>query len=264
VETTPNSGGVYRIDQQIAALARNTLWLTDAYFMGTTSYVQALKNAAIDGVDVRLLVPGANDIPLLSTISRAGYKTLIESGVRLFEWNGSMIHAKTAVADSYWARVGSTNLNVASWMGNYELDVIIEDRDFALQMEDAYLSDLNNTTEIVLKRKGIRKMTGRRKSPQGSPGFSRGGSFGRIGAGALRLGNTMGAAITNRRILGPAEVRIPLIGGIALLLLGALCVFTPRVVSFPIAFLAVWFGTALLFKAIRIRKSTDNPSNGDQ
>ncbi len=261
VETTPNSGGVYRIDQQIAALARNSLWLTDAYFMGTTSYVQALKTAAMDGVDVRLLVPGASDIPLLATVSRAGYKTLIESGVRLFEWNGSMVHAKTAVADGYWARVGSTNLNVASWMGNYELDVIIEDKYFALQMEDMYLSDLNNTTEIVLKRRGIRKVAGRRESVASLSGFPRSGSLGRVGAGAMRVGNTMGAAITNRRILGPAELRIPFVGGISLLLFGILCAFMPRVIAFPIAFLAVWFGAALIFKTIRIRKSAHKSSN---
>ena len=75
------------------------LWLTDAYFAGTTPYVQALRAAAQDGVDVRLLVPGASDIPLLRPLSRAGYRPLLEAGVRVFEWNGSMLHAKTAVAD---------------------------------------------------------------------------------------------------------------------------------------------------------------------
>ena len=130
VAGAPNATGTYRLDLVIASLARHRLWIADAYFVGTTAYVQALAAAARDGVDVRLLVPGASDIPALSPLSRAGYRALLEAGVRVFEWNGTMLHAKTAVADGLWARIGSTNLNIASWMGNYELDVAIEDRRF--------------------------------------------------------------------------------------------------------------------------------------
>jgi cardiolipin synthase len=68
--TLPNIAGLYRLDQLIAAMARETLWLTDAYFVGVAPYVQALRAAALDGVDVRLLVPGASDLPGLSTLSR--------------------------------------------------------------------------------------------------------------------------------------------------------------------------------------------------
>ena len=108
-----------------------------------------LGEAARDGVDVRLLVPGSSDVPALQPIVRAGYRSLIEAGIRVFEWNGSMLHAKTAVADGRWARVGSTNLNIASWATNWELDVVIEDADFAEAMEAMYLEDLANATEIV-------------------------------------------------------------------------------------------------------------------
>src|SRR3954451_22678772 len=118
-----------------------------------TSYVQSLKAAAKDGVDVRLLVPNGTDIPLLRPLSRAGYRPLLESGVRIFEWNGTMLHAKTAVADRRWARVGSSNLNVSSWFGNYELDLIVEEEAFAREMEDMYLQDLTNATEVILDRR---------------------------------------------------------------------------------------------------------------
>jgi hypothetical protein len=74
----------------------------------------------------------------------------------VFEWNGSMIHAKTAVADGRWARVGSTNLNIASWLGNRELDVIVEHESFAREMEEMFLHDLHNTTEVVLQRNRVR------------------------------------------------------------------------------------------------------------
>ena len=131
----PGTAELYRLDQLIAAASRRTLWLTDAYFVGTTAYVQALRAAARDGVDVRLLVPGATDIWVLRGLSRVGYRPLLEGGVRVYEWNGSMLHAKTAVADGRWARVGSTNLNLQSWMGNWELDVAIEDEGFAGQMQ---------------------------------------------------------------------------------------------------------------------------------
>ncbi len=109
-------------------------------------------SAAMDGVDVRLLVPGSTDMPILRALSRSGYQPLLEAGVRVFEWNGSMMHAKTAVADGLWARVGSTNLNIASWMGNYERDVAVEDAGFASSMEDMFLSDMEKCTEVVLSR----------------------------------------------------------------------------------------------------------------
>jgi cardiolipin synthase len=256
VASTPNAGGLYRLDQQIAALARKSLWLTDAYYVGTSSYIQALKAAAIDGVDVRLLVPGSTDIPILRTVSRAGYKPLLEAGVRVFEWNGSMVHAKTAVADSYWARVGSTNLNLASWIGNYELDVVVENEGFAQEMEEMYLADLKNSTEIVLgARHKMKSSLSRHRQRPVSPAGVGMGSVGRMGVGAIRIGNAVGAAITNRRVLGPAEIRITLIGGIALLTLAILSILVPRWVTVPIAVISGWFGIALLIKTWRLRRT---------
>src|SRR6185437_1942636 len=135
VATMPATASMFRLDQLISALARKRLWLTDAYYAGTTAYVQALKAAATDGVDVRLLLPNATDIPMLKPLSRSGYRPLLEAGVRIFEWNGTMLHAKTSVADGRWARVGSTNLNMASWLGNCELDAVIENDEFARRMK---------------------------------------------------------------------------------------------------------------------------------
>src|SRR5690606_9575462 len=119
VASEPIRGALLRFDQLLASAARRTLWLTDAYFAGMPSHVEALRSAALDGVDVRLLVPGTTDIPIVRAFSRAGYRPLLEAGVRVFEWNGPMIHAKTAVADEQWGRIGTSNLNVASWLGNY-------------------------------------------------------------------------------------------------------------------------------------------------
>lgn len=249
VASQPALAGLYRLDHLVAALAQKSLWLTDAYFVGIPPYVQALRSAAQDGVDVRLLVPGASDVPIISPMSRAGYRPLLEAGVRVFEWNGSMMHAKTAVADGRWARVGSTNLNIQSWLGNWELDVAIEHEGFAREMEASYEADLTRCTEIVLSRHwyGVRSAANMAR-PGGrrwrTPGSSRAAA-----AGALRVGRWVSAAITSRRELGPAEASLMGTIGVALLLVSAILVLFPEILTVPIAVLGAWIGIAALLKA---------------
>jgi cardiolipin synthase len=260
IASMPTTAELYRLDQLIAAAARKSLWLTDAYFVGLTPYVQALCAAARDGVDVRLLVPGASDVFLMRALSRASYRPLLEAGVRVFEWRGSMMHAKAAVADGRWSRVGSTNLNVASWVGNWELDVAVEDDRFARLMEETYLADLARATEVVL--------SGRRVGPRAGEGRAgparRGaGSVGRVAAGALGLGSTVGAAIRNRRALGPAEARLLGTIGLLLLALSIAAVLWPRVVVAPFAVAGLWIALALLARAWRLKRRHDGaPATG--
>jgi cardiolipin synthase len=250
VATVPNTAGLFRIDQLVAAMARKTLWLADAYYAGTAVYVQALRAAASDGVDVRLLVPGASDIPLIRTFSRAGYRPLLEAGVRVFEWNGSMMHAKTAVADGRWARVGSTNLNIASWLGNRELDVIVEHEPFARQMEDMYLQDLGNATEVVLQRNRVR-VPGAPRRRRG-PATSGGGSGGRVAAGAVRVGNTVAAAVANTRVLEPVEANIALVGGVLFAGIAVLAFVYPRGIAYPVGVFLAWLSVAVLYRALEL------------
>ena len=247
IGSRPNTMGLYRFDQLIAALARRRLWLTDAYFVGTTAYVRALCDAARDGVDVRLLVPGSSDIPLAQALSRAGYRALLEAGIRVYEWNGPMLHAKTAVADGRWARIGSSNLNLASWLGNWELDVAIEDSGFAAAMEAMFLNDLENAAEIVLDLGRVQ--------PVEPPDIRapRRGSPGRLAAGAVGLGSAVSAAITNHRVLGPAEAKVMAAGGSLLLLLVVVSVAVPRVITLPLALLSAWMAATLLVRAWRLR-----------
>jgi cardiolipin synthase len=266
IATIPNTAGLYRLDQLIAAIARRSLWLTDAYFVGVTPYVQALRAAANDGVDVRLLVPGSTDIPVLRQLSRAGYQPLLEAGVRIFEWDGPMLHAKTAVADSRWARVGSTNLNISSWIGNYELDVAIEDERFALGMEEMYLEDLKHATEILLRKRHRVLLAGKRPRRRLRQRKMSGGSISRAGASALRLSNVVGAAFTNHRLLGPAEARITGVGGLLLLLVALTSVLLPRAVTIPIAVLSSWLGLSLLIRTYRLlrkKKKEEEPDAGE-
>jgi len=259
VATVPNTAGLLRVDQLVAAMARKTLWLSDAYYGGTAPYVEALRAAARDGVDVRLLVPGASDIPLIQPFSRAGYRPLLEGGVRVYEWNGSMMHAKTAVADARWARVGSTNLNVASWLGNRELDVIIEHESFARQMEEMFLRDLDNATEIVLQRNRVRAPgapLGRR-----SPATSGSSSGGRMVAGAVRVGNTVAAAITNTRVLESVEANIALIAGALLAVLAVVSFQSPRALAYPVGVFAAWLAAAILYRGIDLYRNKRNAND---
>lgn len=254
VANEPGTTGIFRLDQLIAAAARSTLWLTDAYFAGVAPYVQALRAAARDGVDVRLLVPGASDIPVLRPLSQAGFRPLLEAGIRVFEWNGPMLHAKTAVADGRWARVGSSNLNVASWIGNYELDCVVENEDFAAEMEDLYLEDLGNATEIVLEPRR-RRQSDRDASTREPVGVIRPrGSASRAAAGALRIGRTVTAALSEQRVLARTDARLVASAGLLLLAIAVAGLFWPLVVIVPLAIVLVWIGLVLLIRAFTLRR----------
>jgi cardiolipin synthase len=257
----PTASATFRIDLVVASIARKSLWLTDAYFVATSAYVQALRAAAKDGVDVRLLVPGVSDIPALSPLSRAQYRPLLESGVRVFEWDGTMLHAKTAVADNLWARVGSTNLNLASWMTNYELDVAIEDHAFAEKMAAQFERDLANTTEIVLTRRNRVRPVFEAEGALPHEGDLRpptrrslSGSANRAAAGAVSVGSALGAAITNRRALGPAEAGLLFLVGSLVMVIAVIAAFWPRVFAWPLAFICTWLGIAWTAKAIALKR----------
>ena len=251
VANEPGTTGIFRLDQLIAAAARRTLWLTDAYFAGVAPYVQALRAAAFDGVDVRLLVPGSSDIPVLRPLSQAGFRPLLEAGIRVFEWKGPMLHAKTAVADGRWARVGSSNLNIASWIGNYELDAVVENEAFAAQMEEMYLDDLENATEIVLEPRKKRAWPPTRQHPAGLT--KPGGSASRAAAGALRIGRAVSAALSEQRVLARTDSRLVGVSGALLLLIATLGVIWPLAITVPLAILLVWLGLALLIRAVMLR-----------
>ena len=255
VASEPWSARMIRLEQLMAAAAQQRLWLTDAYFAGIPEYMQGLRAAARDGVDVRLLVPGTTDIPLLQAFSRSGYRPLLEAGVRVYEWRGSMLHAKTALADDQWSRVGSSNLNIASWIGNWELDVAVDDHGFTEKMAQMYLDDLEHSTEIVLsdrrivdRRFGVRwPSTTRRRM----------GSAGRFAAGAVRLGNTASAMITEHRVLGFAEARAAAMLGGACVVVAIIALLWPSVIAIPLGLLVAWIGGAMIAKAHALRKQRE-------
>lgn len=248
IPTEPFSASMFRVDLFVAALARERLWITDAYFMGHGPFASALQRAAADGVDVRLLLPHGSDVGWTVPVSRSLYKSLLESGVQVYEWAGSMMHAKTAVADSRWARVGSTNLNLNSWLGNWELDVAIEDTDVAKVMEEHFLEDLSRATAITIGAKG-RLMVSAAKPPRGRARQS----ARRVVREVTGVARSVGAAVTGSRPLEDFEVGPLLLLGSTLCVLGLLGFYAPRIVAWPASVLVLWAGVTFLVDAIKAR-----------
>ena len=256
VASAPETTELYRMDLLVAVAARERLWLTDAYFLATPPYRQALRSAALDGVDVRLLVPHASDIEWIANVSRTMYRSLLEAGVRVYEWNGPMVHAKTAVADERWTRIGSTNLNVSSWLGNWELDVCIEDEGTARETAEMFLDDLRNATEVVITPRNKIRPDG--PAPQ-TP--SELGSSSRALRDAARMGSVLGAAVKGHRTLEGGESRSLVTFGAVLLVLAIVAVLLPRLIAYPIAALSGVMAGLLLLKAVRLRRGRRRQSD---
>lgn len=131
-----------------AAAARRSIWLASAYFAPSFAETEALAGAARDGVDVRLLVPSASDSPWVRRLTTRFYRFLLRHGIRIWEWRGEMMHAKTTVIDGRWVRVGSTDFNPLGVAINFELDAIIWDGAVGAVAEAMFLNDLSLSTEI--------------------------------------------------------------------------------------------------------------------
>ncbi len=145
-----------------AAAAQRSIWLASAYFVPSFAETEALAGAARDGVDVRLLVPSKYDHPWIRGLTTRFYKRLLRNGVRIWEWQGEMMHAKTTVIDGRWVRVGSTDFNPLGIAINFELDAIIEDADVGAEAEAMFLRDLAGSREIG-RRRGRRASAGAKK-----------------------------------------------------------------------------------------------------
>ncbi|HEY3498130.1 MAG TPA: phospholipase D-like domain-containing protein [Polyangiaceae bacterium] len=165
VEVTANPGG----SQEVAVLgqsywrgrreisrayisqlyeARSRAYIRNAYFVPDRAVRRALKHAAERGVDVRILMPGTSDVEIVRHASRATWGTLLRSGVRLFEWQGGILHAKTAVIDGRWSTVGTYNLDHLSFRTNLEVNVSVSSLEFGAAVERSFLEDLQGSSEI--------------------------------------------------------------------------------------------------------------------
>jgi cardiolipin synthase len=157
IEGEPLRLRVARALQMQAISAERSIWIAGAYFVPSWSEVEALMGAARDGVDVRILVPQKNDHRWVSMLTRSYYRRLLTNGVRIWEWKGTMMHAKTSVVDGRWVRVGSTDFNPLGVAINFELDAVIEDAKLGAKAESMFLEDLGGSREITMHSRVIHR-----------------------------------------------------------------------------------------------------------
>jgi cardiolipin synthase len=142
--------------------AERTLYITNSYFIPTPPMRRMLLEASKRGVDVRLLLPGERiDLPTARYAARGFYEELIQGGVRIWEYQPAMIHAKTLVADGFWADVGSVNMDNRSVRLNDESALLIADARLAARLDSIFLQDLSRAQEITLEAHRRRPLTER-------------------------------------------------------------------------------------------------------
>ena len=138
--------------------AETSVHLTNAYFAPDPQLLAALEDAARRGVDVKLILPGKTDSWLVFHAGRNYYGQLLRAGVKIYERQGVILHAKTGLIDGVWATVGSTNLDWRSFLHNHELNAVVLGPDFAAQLRAVFESDLAGSTEVSLaqwERRGL-------------------------------------------------------------------------------------------------------------
>jgi cardiolipin synthase A/B len=133
--------------------AVRSIYINSAYFLPDRDTIRALEGAVRRGVDVRVIVPGEHvDVPIARHASRLHYDTLLRRGIRIFEYQPTMMHAKTAVFDGVWATIGSSNFDDRSFRLNDEVNVNVYDEALAAEMEKMFFEDLAQSEEITLRK----------------------------------------------------------------------------------------------------------------
>ncbi len=251
----PGRERAYRALEYLAAGSAKRLWITDAYLVPPPRLFQAFVEAAHDGADIRLLVPGSSDIPLVRNLTRIGYRDLLRAGVRIYEWDGPMLHAKTIVSDTCWVRIGTSNLNASSLLGNYEVDVLIEDAEFAREMETQFRRDISMSAEVERRRYRIRAPKRlARVIPSGlqrhrpAPVAQRHHRSRRELRGRAAIAMRTLVSGARRSIYGPVSL--------ALIVLGLLFIGLPRAMAYAFGILCVWFALAAGIEVFRRRSDT--------
>ena len=129
--------------------AVKSVHITSAYFVPDVQVLRALTRAARRGVDVKIILPGVSDVGLMIYAGQSFYDEMLSSGIRVYELQIAVLHAKTAVIDRVWSTVGSTNIDTRSFLHNYELNVVVLDNAFAESLESAFEEDLRFSTEVT-------------------------------------------------------------------------------------------------------------------
>ena len=250
VATEPGRERAYRTIDLLLGVSGERIWVTEAYLSAPQRMFQAFQDAARDGADVRLLLPGSSDIPMVRNLSRVGYRPLLRAGVRIWEWAGPMLHAKTIVADGRYSRIGSSNLNASSLLANWELDIFIDDEQLGEAMEHQFRADLTQAREILLQPRRVPALFGRAVPPRLALGP-------KVAGGARHLPGpwerVRGAAVIAGGLATGARAAV--FGPLALLLLAmaALYLLFPYSAALVSALVSALVGSALAVRALSHR-----------
>lgn len=128
--------------------AKQRLWVTTPYFIPDLAIQAALRTASYRGVDVRLMLPRRSDVPLVRLAARSYYSDLLSAGIRIFEYDGAILHSKAMVIDDDTAVVGSANLDIRSLQLNFEINVVLSSGAMNAALADLFRQDLLQSVEI--------------------------------------------------------------------------------------------------------------------
>lgn len=159
-------GGDYEIYKAyvLAILeAKTTVHITSAYFVPDAQILQALIDAAKRGVEVKIILPGVTDSGLVFHAAQSYYDEMLAGGIKIYQLQIAVLHAKTAVIDKVWSTVGSTNIDTRSFLHNNEINVVVYSAEFGAAMENAFLEDLNYSVEITQEKWNQRPLGDRLK-----------------------------------------------------------------------------------------------------
>ncbi len=143
---------IHQIIFSAITLAKERVFLMTPYFVPTESLLTALKTAAQRGVDVRLLLPRHSDVALVFWAGRSYYEELLQAGVRIFKYTGSMLHAKAMSVDGHFATIGSANLDERSFYLNFEINAMLYSTRLAHHVEGLIRADMDPDNEVLLER----------------------------------------------------------------------------------------------------------------
>lgn len=138
--------------------AKSTVHITCAYFIPDAQIQDALTDAARRGVEVKLVLAGKQENSLAYYAGHASFRSMLAQGVKIYQLQNSVLHAKTAVVDAMWSTVGSTNIDSRSFLHNHELNIVIYDPVIGLEMEVAFQEDLRLSKEISLAQWELRSV----------------------------------------------------------------------------------------------------------
>jgi cardiolipin synthase A/B len=141
--------------------ATSRVYIANSYFIPDGGVRRALIRAARRGVDVRVIVPAHSDVEFVKFAGRAQYEKLLREGVRIYEWQEGMFHAKTAVIDGYWSTTGTFNFDYMSLRYNLEVNASVLDAELGAEVEASFRKDLEGCREIELEDVVARSLSDR-------------------------------------------------------------------------------------------------------